>query len=63
MTLQELRARRDEIDAIARRHGAHDVRVFGSVVRGKLIRKATSICSWIWSPVDSVMILEGAHDP
>ena len=35
MTLEELRARRDEIDAIARRHGAHDVRVFGSVVRGQ----------------------------
>ena len=35
MTLEELRARRDEIDAIARRHGAHDVRVDGSVVRGQ----------------------------
>ena len=35
MTLEELRARRDEIDAIARRHGAHDVRVFGSAVRGQ----------------------------
>ena len=35
MTLEELRARRDEIEAIARRHGAHDVRVFGSMVRGQ----------------------------
>ncbi len=35
MTLDELRDRRNEIDAIARRHGAHDVRVFGSVVRGE----------------------------
>ena len=35
MTLEELRARRDEIDAIARRHGAHDIRVFGSVVHGQ----------------------------
>jgi uncharacterized protein len=35
VTLEELRARRDEIDAIARRHGAHGVRVFGSVVRGE----------------------------
>ena len=34
MTLDELRARRDEIEAIAR-HGAHDVRVFGSIVRGE----------------------------
>jgi predicted nucleotidyltransferase len=33
MTLDELRARRDEIDAIARRYGARDVRVFGSIVR------------------------------
>jgi predicted nucleotidyltransferase len=35
VTLEELRARRDEIDAIARRHGARGVRVFGSVVRGE----------------------------
>lgn len=35
MTLDELRVQRDEIDAIARRHGAHGVRVFGSVVRGE----------------------------
>ena len=35
MTLEELQARRDEIEAIARRHGAHDVRVFGSVARGQ----------------------------
>jgi predicted nucleotidyltransferase len=35
MTLDELRARRAEIEAIARRYGARDVRVFGSVVRGE----------------------------
>lgn len=34
-TLQELRARRDEILAIALRHGASNVRVFGSVARGE----------------------------
>jgi len=34
MTLQELRARREEILRIAAWHGAHNVRVFGSVARG-----------------------------
>ena len=34
-TLEELRARRDEIVLIAGRHGAQNVRVFGSVVRGE----------------------------
>ena len=53
MTVDELRARRDEIEAIARRYRAHDVRVFGSIVRGEAIPKATSICSWIWSPVEA----------
>ena len=33
-TLEELRARRDEILAVARRHGATNLRVFGSVARG-----------------------------
>lgn len=35
LTLDELRARRDEILEIAARHGAGNVRVFGSVVRGE----------------------------
>lgn len=35
MKLDDLRAQRDQILAIARRRGAHDVRVFGSVVRGE----------------------------
>ena len=35
LTLEDLRARRDEILAIAARHGASHVRVFGSVVRGE----------------------------
>jgi predicted nucleotidyltransferase len=33
-TLQDLRRRRDELLTIASRHGATDVRVFGSVARG-----------------------------
>jgi predicted nucleotidyltransferase/DNA-binding XRE family transcriptional regulator len=33
-TLADLRARRDELLAIAARHGARQVRVFGSVARG-----------------------------
>ncbi|PJF39301.1 MAG: nucleotidyltransferase [Phototrophicales bacterium] len=33
-TLAELRARRDEIIALAERYGATNVRVFGSVARG-----------------------------
>ena len=35
MTLSGLRARRDEILAVARRHGVSNVRVFGSVARGE----------------------------
>ncbi|WP_294085025.1 nucleotidyltransferase family protein [Sphaerobacter sp.] len=35
VTLEELRARRAEILRIAARHGAYDVRVFGSVARGE----------------------------
>jgi len=33
-TLGQLRARRDEILAVAARHGARKLRVFGSVARG-----------------------------
>lgn len=33
--LSELRARKHEIHAAARRHGVKDVRVFGSVARGE----------------------------
>jgi len=35
MTLEELRHKRDAILAIARRYGACDVRVIGSVARGE----------------------------
>ncbi len=34
VTMETLKARREEILRLARRWGAHDVRVFGSVVRG-----------------------------
>lgn len=34
-TLEALRARRDEILALAEQHGAFNVRVFGSVARGE----------------------------
>ena len=34
-TLEQLRARRDEIIAVAEQNGAYDVRVFGSVARGE----------------------------
>jgi uncharacterized protein len=35
LTLSDLRARRDEILALAEQHGAYNVRVFGSVARGE----------------------------
>jgi predicted nucleotidyltransferase len=35
ITLDELRARRDEILALAARYGAYNVRVFGSVARNE----------------------------
>ena len=35
LTLEELRARQDEILALAEKHGAFNVRVFGSVARGE----------------------------
>lgn len=34
ITKEELRKRREEITLLAARHGAHDVRIFGSVARG-----------------------------
>ncbi|MAX23779.1 MAG: nucleotidyltransferase [Phycisphaeraceae bacterium] len=35
VTMNDIRSRRSDILAIANRHGAHRVRVFGSVVTGK----------------------------
>ena len=34
VTLEQLRARRDELIALANRHNAENVRIFGSVARG-----------------------------
>ena len=34
ITRETLRQKREEILAIARRYGAHDIRIFGSVARG-----------------------------
>jgi hypothetical protein len=34
-TLESLRARRDDILALAKKHGASNIRVFGSVARGE----------------------------
>jgi uncharacterized protein len=35
LTLEDLRARRDEIERIATSRGMHGIRVFGSVARGQ----------------------------
>jgi uncharacterized protein len=35
MTLEDLRTKREDLLSIAARHGAHHVRVFGSVARGE----------------------------
>jgi predicted nucleotidyltransferase len=34
ITREEIQRRRDEILRIAARHGAHDIRIFGSIARG-----------------------------
>jgi predicted nucleotidyltransferase len=52
VTLGELRQRRDEILMIARRHGAVDVRVFGSVVRDE---------AGAASDVDFLVEMEAGH--
>lgn len=35
MNLEQVRQRRSDIEQVARRHGAYNVRVFGSVARGE----------------------------
>jgi len=41
MTMQELlKEKRQEILAIAAKHGAYNVRIFGSVVRGEAVEKS-----------------------
>jgi uncharacterized protein len=66
MTLQELLAqKREEVLCIAAKHGAYNVRVFGSVVRGEarpdsdvdlLIEKGPVTSSWF--PAGLVLELE-----
>jgi hypothetical protein len=64
-SLESLRARRDDILRIARRHGAHNVRVFGSVARGEATEDSdvdflvsTSESTSSWFPAGLVVALE-----
>jgi len=64
-SLESLRARRDDILRIAIRHGAHTVRVFGSVARGEATEDSdvdflvsTSESTSPWFPGGLVVDLE-----
>jgi len=64
-SLESLRARRDDILRIAIRHGAHNVRVFGSVARGEATEDSdvdllvsTTDNPSPWFPAGLVMDLE-----
>jgi hypothetical protein len=64
-SLESLRARRDDILRIAIRHGAHNVRVFGSVARGEAAEDSdvdflvsTSESTSPWFPAGLVVDLE-----
>lgn len=64
-SLETLRARRDDILRIAMRHGAHNVRVFGSVARGEAAEDSdvdllvsTSERTSPWFPAGLVVDLE-----
>lgn len=58
-TLEDLRARRDEILGITSKHGARDVRVFGSVARGEA-RKSSDIDLLVeFEPGRTVLDLSG----
>jgi hypothetical protein len=64
-SLDTLRARRDEILRIAMRHGAQNVRVFGSVARGDAtadsdvdLLVSTSDSTSPWFPAGLVLDLE-----
>jgi len=64
-SLESLRARRDDILRIAIRHGAHNVRVFGSVARGEATEDSdvdllvsTTDSTSPWFPAGLVMDLE-----
>jgi hypothetical protein len=52
MALESLRRYHREILAMAARHGARNVRVFGSIARAMIIRRATSISLSISNRVD-----------
>ena len=63
--LELLQLRRDDIQRIAARHGAYNIRIFGSVVRGEagpesdidfLIEKGPTTSSWF--PAGLVLDLE-----
>ena len=55
LTLDELRRRREEILAIAARHGAERVRVFGSVARGDSQRDSDVDLVVEYAPETSLM--------
>jgi uncharacterized protein len=64
--LELLRQRRPEILAIAAKHGAYDVRLFGSVVRGEnrpdsdidlLVKRGEKTSRWF--PAGLILELEG----
>lgn len=63
--LSDIRRHREEILRIAHRHGAHDVRVFGSLARGEavdgsdidLLVKTVSATS-AWFPAGLILELE-----
>jgi predicted nucleotidyltransferase len=64
-SLESLRARRDDILRIAIRHGAHNVRVFGSVARGEATEDSdvdllvsTTDSTSPWFPAGLVVDLE-----
>ena len=64
-SLESLRARRDDILCVATRHGAHNVRVFGSVARGEAtehsdvdVLVSTSERTSPWFPAGLVVDLE-----
>ena len=64
-SLESLRARRDDILRIAIRHGAHNVRVFGSVARGEATEDSdvdllvsTSDSTSPWFPAGLVVLAD-----
>lgn len=54
-TLGELRRRRQTIEAIARRRGASNLRIFGSVARGEATLTSDVDLLVAWSPEHSLL--------